>query len=149
MITRQRYLSLVFGLNDFYHIENWTVEEHVQKHQSKLRWLNTEVQKLIETSDRKIIIVSHYSPTNDARAIDPRHQSSNISSGFMTDLSQETCLSSERVAVWAFGHTHFNCDFDYEASQTRIVTNQRGYYFSQSSGFDPGKTVELWRDSDL
>jgi len=132
-----------FGLNDFYHIENWTVEEHVQKHESELRWLNDETQKLMEGSDRRIIIMSHYSPTDDARAIDLKHKSSTISSGFMTDLSQEICFSSERVAIWAFGHTHFNCDFKHETHQTRLVTNQRGYYFAQSDGFDPRMIVEL------
>jgi predicted phosphodiesterase len=132
-----------FGLNDFYHTENWTVEDHVQKHKSELCWLNSEVQKLMEGSDRKIIIMSHYSPTDDAYTIDPKHKSSNMSSGFMTDLSQEICFSSERVAVWAFGHTHFNCDFEHEIHQTRFITNQRGYYFAQSNGFNPGKMVEL------
>jgi hypothetical protein len=119
------------------------VEEHVQKHESDLRWLNDKVQKIVEGSDRRIIIMSHYSPTNDARAIDPKHKSSNISSGFMTDLSKEICFSSERVGVWVFGHTHFNCDFKHKSHQTRLVTNQRGYYFAQSIGFDPGKMVEL------
>lgn len=133
-----------FGLNDFYSIKDWTVEMHVQEHESDLRWLNAEVQKLKEEeSNRKVIIMSHYSPTTDARAIDPKHKSSNISSGFMTDLSQETCFSSECVAVWAFGHTHFNCDFEHEAHGTRLVTNQRGYYFAQSDGLGPGKVVEL------
>ncbi|KAF3000106.1 hypothetical protein E8E13_003651 [Curvularia kusanoi] len=39
---------VIFGLNDFYHIEDWTVEEHVQNHEDDLKWLNTEVQKLEE-----------------------------------------------------------------------------------------------------
>ena len=142
-ITTAQKDFVSFGLNDFYHIENWTVEEHVQKHESELRWLNTEVQKIMEESDRSIVIMSHYSPTDDARAIDSKHKSSNISSGFMTDLSQEICFSSERVVVWAFGHTHFNCDFEHDTHQIRLVTNQRGYYFQQSSGFDPGKIIEL------
>jgi hypothetical protein len=70
-----------FGLNDSYHTDNWTVENQVQKHKSELRWLNSEVQKLMEGSDRKIIIMSHYSPTDDAYTINPKHKSSNISSG--------------------------------------------------------------------
>lgn len=133
-----------FSLNDFYHIENWMVEEHVQKYESELRWLNAEIQRLLEEEpDRKIIIMSHYSPTVDARSINPKHGSSNISSGFMTDLSGEICFSSEHVAVWAFGHTHSNCDFEHGSHQIRLVTNQRGYYFAQSDGFDAGKTVKL------
>ncbi|KAF2760783.1 ser/Thr protein phosphatase superfamily [Pseudovirgaria hyperparasitica] len=141
--AQKDYVS--FGLNDFYHIADWTVETHVQRHESELRWLNAETQRIMGEPgrDRKIIIMTHYSPTVDARAIDPKHKSSNISSGFMTDLSSEACFSSERVAVWAFGHTHFNCDFEHEAHHTRFVTNQRGYYFAQSDGFDPAKTVEL------
>ena len=119
------------------------MEEHIQKHGSELRWLNAEIQKLMEGSNRRIIIMSHYSPTDDARAIDPKHKSSTISSGFMTDLSPEICFSSARVAVWAFGHTHFNCDFEYGSHQTRIVTSQRGCCFTQSNGFDLGKMVEL------
>ncbi|KAI9694357.1 MAG: hypothetical protein M1820_009005 [Bogoriella megaspora] len=139
--AQKEYVS--FGLNDFYHIKDWTVDDHVQKHESDLRWLNSEVQKVMEEPGRKIIILSHYSPTVDTRAIDPRHQTSNISSGFMTDLSQEICFSSERVAVWAFGHTHFNCDFEHEFHKTRLVTNQRGYYFAQSDGLNQEKVVEL------
>jgi predicted phosphodiesterase len=142
-ITAAQKDFVSFGLNDFYHIENWTVEEHVQKHESELRWLNEEVKKLMEEPDRKIIIVSHYSPTDNARSVDPQHGSSKISSGFMTDLSREICFSSEQVKVWAFGHTHFNCEFEHSISRTRLVTNQRGYFFKQASGFDPGKVVEL------
>lgn len=107
--TQKDFVS--FELNNFCHIEGWIVEEHVQKHESDIRWLNVEIQKLMEEADRKIIIMSHYIPTDDARAIDPRRNSSTISSGFLTDLSYKICFSSERVAVWAFGHSHFNCDF--------------------------------------
>jgi predicted phosphodiesterase len=142
-ITAAQRDSVSFGLNDLYHIENWTVDEHVQKHESELHWLNAEVQKLGEEPDRKIIIMSHYSPTVDHRSVNPKHKSSTISSGFMTDLSQEICFSSERVTVWAFGHTHFNCDFENEAHQTRLVTNQRGYCLTQSNGFDQGKILEV------
>jgi len=136
--------AVSFGLNDFYHIEHWTVEAHVQQHQAELRWLNAQIHALEkEEPARQVVVMTHYAPTDDARAIDPKHKSSPLSSGFMTDLSQELCFASERVAVWAFGHTHFNCDFEHETHQTRLVTNQRGYYFAQSKGFDPGKTVEL------
>ncbi|OSS49646.1 hypothetical protein B5807_05907 [Epicoccum nigrum] len=99
-ITAAQKDFVSFGLNDFYHIENWTVEEHVQKHESELRWLKAEVQRLTkEEPDHKIIIMSHYSPTVDIRSINPKHSNSNISSGFMTDLSDETCLSSAHIAV--------------------------------------------------
>lgn len=39
--------------------------------------------------------------------------------------------------MWAFGHTHFNCDFKVgrraSAQPLRVIANQRGYYFSQAA----------------
>lgn len=49
---------------------------------------------------------------------------------------------SKNVKVWAFGHTHWNCDFVEEGGK-RVLTNQRGYYFSQAVGFEAGKCIEL------
>lgn len=131
------------GLMDFYNIENWTVEQHVQQHESDLNYLSQEVQKLTREPERKIIVMAHHSSTQDPRSIDPKHRSSNISSGFMTDLSHLPCFTAKRVEVWAFGHTHFNCDFVDETHKIRVVTNQRGYYGGQSEKFDPAKTIEL------
>jgi hypothetical protein len=135
--------SISFGLNDFYHIEDWTVEEHNEANIADLGWLNAQVKSIAETEpDRKIIILTHYSPTTSPEAIDPAHSQSKISSGFSTDLSGEICWTSRNVKVWAFGHTHFNCDFIENGSGKRVLTNQRGYYFSQSAGFDGKKSIE-------
>jgi hypothetical protein len=46
------------------------------------------------------------------------------------------------VIAWAFGHTHFNCDFVEPGSRKRVVANQRGCYFQQAVGFDGRKCVE-------
>jgi predicted phosphodiesterase len=142
-ITDEQKDFVSFGMNDFYHIQDWTLEDHTQQQASDLRWLNSEVHKIAEEPQRHIIILTHYSPTVDTRAVDPKHMNSNISSGFMSDLSGEICFSSKQVAIWAFGHTHFNCDFEHETTRTRLVTNQRGYYFSQADGFNLGKVVEI------
>lgn len=78
-----------------------------------------------------------------------RHKDSNISSGFMTDLSGERCWQRDNVKLWAFGHTHFNCDFIETETGKRVVTNQRGYYFAQAAGFDSEKIVELGEVANL
>jgi hypothetical protein len=134
-----------FGLNYFYHIENWTVEQHNEAHTSDLAWLNNQVRSIAESEpDRKLIILTHHSPTTSQQAVDPAHSGSKISSGFASDLSGGICWRSANVKVWAFVHTHFNCDFvDEGGSGKRVVTNQRGYYFSQSEGFDGEKCVEV------
>lgn len=134
------------GLNDFYQTDKWDVDAHNEMHKRDLSWLNAQVADL-EGSDARIAIFSHWSPSLDARAIEPRHVGSSITSAFSTDLSQERCFRSGNVKLWAFGHTHYNCDFLADRGNgtgpLRIVANQRGYYFAQSEGFDAGKMVEV------
>lgn len=131
-----------FGLNDFYYIKNWTVGQHTAAHESDLAWLNSQVSQIAKSDpQRKIVILTHHSPTMDKRAIDIVYENSPISSGFVTDLSGEECWKNPQVCFWAFGHTHYNCDFREEATGKRIVTNQRKYYFSEAKGFNPAKVV--------
>lgn len=133
-----------FGLNDFYHINDWTVDDHTAAHQSDLKWLDSQVPQ-IATSEphRKIVVFTHHSPvTRDARAVDPRHVNSPLSSGFATDLSGRECWKSPSVRLWAYGHTHFNANYVDYIGKT-VVSNQRGYYFSQAQEFGPELVVEI------
>jgi Calcineurin-like phosphoesterase len=133
-----------FGLNDFYHIEDWDVHLHRQAHQSDLQWLNDQVRQISESEpQRKIVILSHHSPVFGGQATDPKHAKSLLSSGFSTDLSAEECWTNSNVKVWAFGHSHFNCDYKDEMTGKRVMTNQRGYYFAKSPGFDVEKIVTV------
>ncbi|KAF4627751.1 hypothetical protein G7Y89_g10402 [Cudoniella acicularis] len=132
-----------FGLKDFYHTEDWTVERHSQAHKADLERLNTQVKSISEPEPhRKIIIFTHHSPTVSSLATDPVNANSQVSSRFSSDLS-EICWTSLNVRVWAYGHTHFNCDFLDPGNGKRAVTNQSGYYFKQSEGFDETKTIEI------
>ncbi|KAJ5872729.1 uncharacterized protein N7529_005082 [Penicillium soppii] len=133
-----------FGLNDFYRIHDWTVEDHMASHKADLQWLNDQVSE-IATSEphRKIVVLSHHSPvTQDARAVDPKHISSPLSSGFATDLSAQECWKSPLVRLWAFGHTHFNANY-LEDTGKLVVSNQRGYYFSQAQDFNEELVVTI------
>ena len=134
-------MAVSMGLNDFYRIADWDVAAHNEAHRRDLAWLNEQVAAL-EGSD--VVIFTHWSPSWDARAVDPRHACSAIGSAFSTELSGEKCFRSDRVKLWAFGHTHYNCDFVVErdaASPLRLLANQRGYYFAQAKGYDGEKTV--------
>lgn len=134
-----------FGLNDFYQVDDWTVEKHNAAHATDLAWLNAQFATI--EPGRKIVVLTHHSPvTRDARAVDPAHAGNAISSGFATDLSGEECWTDSRVAVWAFGHTHYNCDFEVGGvggGGKRVVSNQRGYYFKQAADFDVEKVVSV------
>lgn len=136
--------SVSHGLNDFYQIEDWSVDSHHRTHHADLAWLNEQVELIsrLEPS-RKIIILTHHSPCTSKEAMDPKHRGSSISSGFATDMSSEPCWTNKNVVVWAFGHTHFNCDFQDAKTGKRVVSNQRGYYFAQAAGFDSQKVVTV------
>ncbi|KAL2865007.1 uncharacterized protein BJX67DRAFT_373470 [Aspergillus lucknowensis] len=130
-IIEEQKESVSFGLNDFYHIRDWSIEAHREAHFADLSWLNKEIDSIssLEPGRKEVV--------------DPKHSNSKLSSGFMTNLSNEHCWQSEIVTLWAFGHTRFNCDFRDLVTGKRVIANQRGYYFSQSTGCDPERVVEL------
>lgn len=143
-IFKEQIENVNFGLNDFYHIDDWTVDDHQKAHMSDLAWLNEQLASISASEpDRTVIVLTHYSPTTNEKTIDPRHATSRISSGFMTDLTSEPCWQNAAVKVWAFGHTHFNCDYEDGEHWKRAISNQRGYYFAQAEGFDIEKVVEV------
>ena len=143
-ITPAQDERVSFGLNDFYHIADWTTQQHNDAHANDLARLNLMVEDIAkESSTRRIAIFTHHCPTLDKRTVDPAHLASPISSGFSTDLSKEICWESSTVVLWAFGHTHYNCDFKDEGTGKRVVANQRGCYFAKSIGFEPDKIIGL------
>lgn len=114
---------------DFKDTRGWTVEAHNAAHESDLAWLNTQVADLAAREpSRKVVIFTHHSPTTDPRANDPRHKGSEMNAGFVTDLSAEPCWTSPNVRMWAFGHTHYPCDFVDEATGKKVLTNPKGYW---------------------
>lgn len=134
-----------FGINDFYYISDWDVDDHISRHRADLEWLNSQVAQIAASQpERKIAIFTHYSPvTTDPRAAHPKHSNSPLSSGFATDLSGEGCWANPQVRLWAFGHTHYNTDYTDETTGKRVISNQRGYYFSQAAAFDAEKVFRI------
>lgn len=95
------------------------------------------------------MIFSHHSPSTDPRSRDPRHEGSEVSSGFATDLSGfatdlsgEECWKASNVVAWAFGHTHYNCGFKDEGGKT-IMANQKGYYMYPKKTFNAGRVFTV------
>lgn len=78
-------MDVSFGLNDFYHVSSWDVKAHNEAHERDLAWLNAQVESL-EESDVNVMIFSHWSPSADTRAIEPRHVESPVSSAFLDRL---------------------------------------------------------------
>ena len=53
----------------FQQIQDWTVGDHAEAHESDLRWLNAQVSEVVRVNpQRRIVVFTHHSPTTDARA---------------------------------------------------------------------------------
>lgn len=122
--------------NEMRGIQGWSLEDHLAHHRRDLEWLNAQVQELEEEEPhRQVVILTHHSPTMDARATDPRHRESSLSTCFATDLTTEPCWTSSMVNLWAFGHTHYSCTFRDEGTSKLIAAKQKGYQqFGNSRG---------------
>ncbi|KZV97229.1 hypothetical protein EXIGLDRAFT_731233 [Exidia glandulosa HHB12029] len=113
-----------YHLNDFRQIEHWTVGAHNASHDMDRLFLTRELDKL-RGSGRRVFIMTHHAPTTPGTS-EPRFETGdNLPSyGFVTPLSDSEWWAPP-ITTWAFGHTHFNCDFVRKG--VRVVANQRGY----------------------
>jgi hypothetical protein len=115
-------------LNSERGIQNWTLNRHREEHEQDLTWLNCQVSTIEKDEPhRQVIVATHHSPTIDLRANNPQHEGSSVSSNFVSNLSGEPCWLSQAVKLWAFGHTHYSCDYRDEKTGKLVVANQKGY----------------------
>ncbi|KAK1998789.1 hypothetical protein LX36DRAFT_680801 [Colletotrichum falcatum] len=138
-----RLTAVSNGLSDFCAIDGWTVEEHCQRHDGDLAWLNARVETMTRDPGRTVVVFTHHGPTENSRAVAPLHADSDIRSGFSTDLRGQPCWENAQVKLWAFGHTHYNCGFVDEETGKRICTNQKGYSDGTLVAFREGNVVRI------
>lgn len=94
-ISPEQTEGVSFGLDDFYHVSDWSVEAHKEAHLADLAWLNTEVESISRLEpERKVMIFTHYCPCTLEKVVDPRHVSSKVSSGFRTDPIERRMLAT-------------------------------------------------------
>ena len=112
-------------VNDFKHIEGWTVDSHNSEHQQDVEWLQREIHNIRNEKDlpkRNILVITHHAPTVQGTS-KPSDLANPWSCAFSTDLLEDKALADTQL--WVFGHTHFTSDF--KQGQVRLVSNQRGY----------------------
>jgi hypothetical protein len=127
------------ALKDFRRIEGLTPEAYNILHHADVEWLNTQVELIrVNEPGRQIIIFTHHAPVVGSTS-DPRYAGSPSNSAFATDLIEKTCWGSP-VKIWAFGHTHWSCDF--VRNGVRVVSNQRGYSLT-AADFNPSFTIQV------
>ena len=95
-----------------------TVEDTNQWHMRDCRWLS---QALRTHAGRKVVVLTHHAPLKENTS-HPVYQGLPTTSAF---ASSQNALFKPNVVCWAFGHTHFPCDFRYR--QARVVSHPVGY----------------------
>ncbi|TGO68779.1 hypothetical protein BOTNAR_0020g00530 [Botryotinia narcissicola] len=145
-INDEQRQSVSLFCSDFSETLEWDIDAHNASHMEDLTWLNAQIEQITRDEPRRSIVVfTHFSPTMLSAANDPKklEDSNQVRSAFVTDLSDQICWTSSSVRLWAFGHTHYNCDFMEEGTEKRIVANQKGYKRIEVDTFDMAKVVEI------
>jgi hypothetical protein len=102
-VAQEQIQSVNFGLNDFYHICDWSVEAHQEAHRTELEWLNHEIGSISRLeADRKVVVFTHYCPLTSKKVVDPKHEGSKISSGFIPIFGHMSCVIFGLFLWWSF-----------------------------------------------
>ncbi|KAG6893421.1 hypothetical protein C0992_010046 [Termitomyces sp. T32_za158] len=131
---------LSWSLTDFRRINSFNPDAYVDLHKTDLAWLNSTIASIArDEPERHIVVFTHHAPTKDGTG-DPKFNDGPTNSAFVTELTGEECWESRKIKLWAFGHTHWCCDFDRKG--IRVYANQRGYGEGRET-YDAGKIIEL------
>lgn len=111
------------GMADFREIrygpKRFSPQNSVRIHEISMEWLGRQIAQ----GDReKTVVVTHHPPHQ--RSMDPFFKGSTLNPAFGSHHEKE--IRQWQPALWIHGHTHY-C-VDYQVGETRIVSNQRGYY---------------------
>jgi hypothetical protein len=151
-VLREQVMPVQLFVSDFTNIDNWTVDNRCEAHTSDLSWLNLQVSSLMrQEPSRWITIFTHHSPPIIAAAVDLEKEgdANQVRSAFSTDLSKELCWTCPQVKLWAYGHTHFNCDFEDPRTRKRVYANQKWYRRAEVVDFDAMKVIEFSRNGQI
>jgi hypothetical protein len=128
-----------WSLTDFKRIDSFTPASYKLAHETDVAWLADSIEHIRrEESGRRVLVFTHHAPTVEGTG-DPKYLGGPTNSAFATELTGTACWGAP-VVLWAFGHTHWSCDFEREG--VRVVSNQRGYG-EGGKGFDISKVISF------
>ncbi|KAK3681739.1 Metallo-dependent phosphatase-like protein [Podospora appendiculata] len=156
-IPKESSAAITSVMNDFKHIEGWTVDAQNEAHAADLAWLRKEVEMIRQDARqqgnprRMVVVGTHHAPLT-AGTSSPDHKGGPLNAAFATNV----CESGDwrPVRYWVFGHTHWTTEI--ETNSVRVVANQRGNVFSPGKDldsklekrpaehtFDPARVIEV------
>lgn len=108
-------------------------EDALELHTKAVNWLRGE----LANSPRQLptVVVTHHAPSLACQH--PEIGINSMAGAFLSDLDE---LVSQ-AALWCFGHTH--ACLDTVIGGTRLISNQRGYPYERTYGFDGRKVIQV------
>lgn len=77
--------------------------------------------------DQPTVVITHHGPT--FKSLNSQHAGNLLDGAYCSELS-DLILDNPQIKMWVHGHVHENKD--YYVGDTRILSNNIGYYFEQS-----------------
>jgi predicted phosphodiesterase len=132
--------QITSSVGDFLHIDGFTQSTTRILHARDHAWLKAQVAYLrAHEPQREVLILTHHAPTLAGTAR-PDLIGGVRESAYATEFVGTECWGAP-ITVWAFGHTHWSCDF--ERDGVRVVSNQRGRRSSKGARFDPSFVLQV------
>ncbi|KAJ6232356.1 ser/thr protein phosphatase superfamily [Anaeramoeba flamelloides] len=145
------------GLNDYSLIytnedDRISVNQSHQLFEKNLKWIVDQVNESTQSENEECLVLSHHCPTMKGTSA-PKFSGGMTNHAFSSSLENlfiGTSLENQQkmglknksnIKTWICGHTHWN--FDLNIKGTRVVSNQRGYFFEQKNNFDPEFSINF------
>ena len=127
------YFRIRLGAADLY--RKLCSSDVIRIHKESIRFLE---KHLSQNYSGNTIVLSHHAPLKNS--VPEKYSSDLLSCAFANNL--ENLLSIYKPEFWLHGHTHFNVDYVFD--QTRIISNQRGYFpMELVIGFKKNYVIEV------
>jgi len=109
-----------------------TFNEHLET----MRILKTTLE---HHKDEIVVVIGHHAPC--ALSLNKNHSGNELDDAYYSDLSN-FIMERPQIKLWFHGHCHMSTD--YMIGETRILSNQSGYYMEpQFKEFRPNKIIEI------
>lgn len=109
-------------------------EDALSRSRESYQWLKSNLESP-NNEAQKTVVITHHAPS--IQCSNPSYDLSRLTAGFVSTYDD---LVSE-ADLWLFGHTH--ACLDKYISGTRVVSNQRGYPYEKTYGFEHDKVIEI------
>lgn len=133
-VQSHQKLDVACLVSDHRLIDGWGIGHNNARHALGVAFIRSEIARA-KADGVRLVVMTHHAPLIHG-VCHPRHDGSQLSSAFQTDL---TDLMGPPVSSWCFGHTH-HCSSQV-VNGTHVVSNQRGF------GGSPQEVAEFRPDT--